>query len=126
MDRFWESLLKTLGSKVLDGLWNLRRSSSVRLALGAGVVGLRCCQMKNLETEIVVYLQRWAERSRPPWEHSAVQHRGLNDMLEMVVEKEGEVKPTLGATGGVRLSSSRHVDCGLVGWVGSLIEECSS
>jgi hypothetical protein len=125
MNRFWESLLKTLGSKVLDGLWNLRRSSSVRLALGAGVVGLRCCQIKNLETEIVHYLQRWEERSRPPWVRSAVQHRGLNSMLEMVVEKEGELKPTLGATGGVRLSSSRHVDCSVIG-LGSLIEECSN
>jgi hypothetical protein len=87
MNRFWESLLKTLGSQILYYLWNLGRSSGVRLALGAGVVGLRCCQFRNLENEILSHLQRWGERSRPLWEHSVAQRRGLNDMLEMVVER---------------------------------------
>jgi hypothetical protein len=46
-------------------------------------------------------------------------------MLEVLISEDGEVKPTLGVTGGVRLSSSRHIDCDLVG-LGRLIEECSS
>jgi hypothetical protein len=125
VDALRESLLKTLGSKVLDGLRYLGRSSGVRLALGAGVVCLRCCQFEILETVILSYLQRWGERSRPPWERSAGYQRGLNSMLEVLISEDGEVKPTLGVTGGVRLSSSRHIDCDLVG-LGRLIEECSS
>jgi hypothetical protein len=125
VDALRESLLKTLGSKVLDGLRYLGGTGGVRLALGAGVVCLRCCQFGIFETEILSYLRRWGERSRPPWERSAGCQKGLNSILEVLMYGDGEVKPTLGVTGGVRLSSSRHVDCDLVG-LGRLIEECSS
>ena len=40
---------------------------------------------------------------------------------EMLLKRNGEVKPTLGAAGSVRLSSARHIDLVLVGWL--VIEE---
>lgn len=48
---------------------------------------------------------------------SAEQRRELDGMSKVLVEEDGEVKPTLGAAGSVRLSSARHDDCGLVVWV---------
>jgi len=71
VDGLWKSLLKALGSDVLNGLRNLRGTSGVRLALGAGVVSL-----KLLEQRLEIGLdsgcsQRWGERSQPPWVRSA-------------------------------------------------------
>lgn len=86
----------------------------MRLALGAGVVSLRLLGQR-LEMELGLgYSQSWGERSQPPWERSAGSSRGLCCVRS--VDGGGEVKPTLGAAGSVRLSSTRHVDCSLVGW----------
>lgn len=38
-------------------------------------------------------------------------------MSEVLLGRYGELKPTLGVAGSVRLSSARHVDCDLVGWI---------
>lgn len=85
MNRLRKSLLKALGSKVLDGLRNLGRSGGVRLALGAGVVGLILVLGQGFLDMIERYLQRWGERSRPPWVRSAGYQKVLNAVLEMVV-----------------------------------------
>jgi hypothetical protein len=102
----------------LDGLRNLGRSSGVRLALGTGVVGLilvlgqgRICE---IDRRMLTALGRAFSTSLGAF---CWIPEGTDAVLEMVVEKDGEVKLTLGLAGSVRLSSSRHDACRLVVWV---------